>query len=194
MYRHDLRWNSLIDNLVFNELNTAEDTLRLNVHYRFLSAFVHPLSDQHQLLYGQQSGDGVTYDHFASELILLYIVAFASYELEGLLLAMTRPPSVEVGGRGAQEHRLAQARHLAAHLWFLGERPTGYDRISEANQRLWANPSDPLRPPKSPQELDDSEVRYYRNPLRRLVALHRHANEIFGYKYASLWPRADFTR
>jgi len=50
MYSEDLRWPDIIDNIRANKCHSDADILRIHVHYRFLSAFVHPLTDQHDLL------------------------------------------------------------------------------------------------------------------------------------------------
>jgi hypothetical protein len=41
---------------------------KLEVHYRFLSAFVHPVSDVTDLIYGRNQFDLPIYDHYSSEL------------------------------------------------------------------------------------------------------------------------------
>ena len=74
-----LRWPDIIDNIRANKCHSDADILRISVHYRFLSAFVHPLTDQHDLLYGRNHTEK-RFDHYSSELILLYINFFAAYE------------------------------------------------------------------------------------------------------------------
>lgn len=46
LYAHAFRWVSLKDALLLNELADERTVLQLDVHYRFLSAFVHPLNER----------------------------------------------------------------------------------------------------------------------------------------------------
>lgn len=192
LYRGELRWTSLLENLILNDLNDAEETLRLDVHYRFLSAFTHPLTDQSRLLYGQHWSADTRYDHCSSELVLLYIILIAALELEGLLAACERAPAVPVRERTLLQEQIDATRTLAGHLWFVGQRPHAHDRVEEANHRIWE--PDSQRPQKAPQDLSDNEIRYYRNPLSRLTRLHCQVNELMGYNYAAPWPRFQLWR
>jgi hypothetical protein len=36
-----------------------------------------------------------------------------------------------------------------------------------------------------------SQIRYYRNPLRRLIRMHASFQELTGFAYRSPWPRQD---
>jgi hypothetical protein len=67
--------------LALNGFADEQTINRLDVHYRYLSAFVHPLSDVDRLLYGRNAIGIPRYDHYTSELILLYTIAFAVGEL-----------------------------------------------------------------------------------------------------------------
>jgi hypothetical protein len=75
MYHTSLRWPQLLSNLRLNRLVSNSDIVHIGVHYRFLSAFVHPLKDNYRLLYGNtyDLGRPIRYDHYSSELCLLYI-------------------------------------------------------------------------------------------------------------------------
>jgi hypothetical protein len=188
-YHRELRWQQMLDNLVFNGLNVEEETFRLNVHYRFLSAFVHPITDQHDLLYGRQWENTAAYDHYTSELALLYTIVIACTELTGLLAGIARPPAVSIQGADELTATIDEARRRASHLWFVGDPPHIYDRIYEANHRLWD--TTPSGPQRAPDQLTDDEVRYYRNPLQRLIKLHQSTNELMGYSYRSPWHRPD---
>jgi hypothetical protein len=44
---------------------------------------------------------------------------------------------------------------------------------------------------RNPNSLTDDEVLYYANPLRRIIDLHWHQEELLGFTYISPWPRAD---
>jgi hypothetical protein len=81
----------------------------------------------------------------------------------------------------------------SSHLWFPRGAPHRYDRVEEANRRGTDHtgrliPGDE-RP--KPAELADEDVYYYSNPLKRLMALHSHQNELTGFPFVSDWPRQD---
>jgi hypothetical protein len=43
----------------------------------------------------------------------------------------------------------------------------------------------------APDQLNERQVRYYRNPLVRLIKMHSSFSELTGYPYISPWPRQD---
>jgi hypothetical protein len=193
MYRAALRWDALLANLRLNELASTEDLLRIKVHYRFLSAFVHPLNDQYRTLYGRHTDvdRAARYDHFSSELVLLYVVAFAGYELETLLRVSERPPTFQIRDALELRESLKAARSATSYLWFVGDTPTDFDRVQEANQRNWAELEDGTMGSVDWRSLADDEIRYYEDPLLRLVRLHSRRGEMLGASYVSPWPRQD---
>jgi len=193
MYRTALRWDALLANLRMNELATTEDLLRLKVHYRFLSAFVHPLNDHYRTLYGRHMDfdRAPRYDHFSSELVLLYVIAFAGYELETLLQVSERPPTFAIRDALELRESLTAARSAISYLWFVGDAPTDFDRVQEANQRNWAELETGTLGSVDWRSLADDEVRYYEDPLLRVVRLHSRRREMIGASSASPWPRQD---
>lgn len=92
---------------------------------------------------------------------------------------------------------MASAGAAAAHLWFPGDdNPHEYDRVEEANSRgsRWTRRGGGIVPRDqrlAPDELQPRQVRYYRNPLRRLIRMHESFNELTGFPYRSPWPRDD---
>ncbi len=196
-YYGDLRWDEIKNNLRLNGL-VREKTLRqLGVHYRFLSACVHPWPAATDVVYGRnrprQQG---RYDHYASELVLLYIIEIAGAELVALGTMAIRPPRLKLADWPAVVAEVEAAKAAAAHFWFPGDVPHEFDRVKEANGRLWhARKGLPKTfPPKQvirPDQLRVDQIRYYRNPLRRLIEMHESANEMMGFSYVSPWPRAD---
>lgn len=193
MYHTSLRWPVLLDNLRRNALASSDDLLRIGVHYRFLSAFVHPLSDNHRLLYGNNYdlGRPLRYDHYSSELALLYIVAFAAYEIDTLLRARERSPGFTVRDAALITRQQREAQSASAYLWFIGDPPHDFDRIAEANQQIWSLPQERWGEVPKPPSLSPEEVRYYQDPLRRLIKLHDPSTELMGYAFVSPWPRSD---
>jgi hypothetical protein len=192
LYEHALSWQRLLYNLQLNDLVSPVDLLRIRVHYRFLSAFAHPLKDHQRTLYGHQPDflARPRYDHYSSELALLYLAAFAVYELETLLRAGERPPTFTVAGVAHLRARIMDARRAAEYLWFVGDPPSRYDYIQEANHRYWASAGH-QQPPPDWGTLGESEVHYYQDPLRRIIGLHKTTNEGLGHSYQSSWHRDD---
>jgi hypothetical protein len=194
LYETYLRWRSLKESLQYNGLATEEQLEQYEVHYRFLSAFVHPFTDVLSLVYGR-NGSWPTYDHYASELALLYINMLAARELIDFARMAANPPSVPISGWPEIHNRCGLGDRLCRHLWFPGQGPHSYDRWVTANH----NGFEILREDFSrrgevtrPEALEDTEVRYYSNPLQRLVAMHASAHDIItGFVYQSPWPRDD---
>jgi hypothetical protein len=192
MYRA-LRWDEIKKNLAENRICGAETLRRFEVHYRFLSAFVHPVPAGYDLVYGRNRPSGAPrYDHYASELVLLYINKLAAMELMYLKRMSSRVPRIRLNDWATVDAHIRHADSTAAHLWFPGDVPHDFDYVEEANSRgvrggrLVARDRRP-----TPGELRPSQVRYYRNPLRRLISMHQSFQELTGFAYRSPWPRED---
>jgi hypothetical protein len=190
MYSGDLRWPDIIDNIRANKCHSDADVFRIHVHYRFLSAFVHPLTNQHDLLYGRNY-TGRRFDHYSSELILLYVNFFAAYEMRSLIAAAGKTANTVIGERLALDNHLKTADEVTAHLWFIGQQPTDYNRVTEANERGFVDGNYVPREGREPDSVPNEDIKYYRNPLRRIIRMHHSANEWVGFSYVSPWPRND---
>ena len=187
-----LGWAHLIRNLILNELLTQRDAVRLQVHYRFLGAYVHPTSSRApEILHGRYPFDSKGYDHYSSELVLLYVVAFASRELRAFRDMSERAPRLNIREWEDTERILADADEKASHLWFPPNEPPWFDRIKEANNRGLVEGEFVPRDGRQPEQIPSAEVRYYDNPLGRLISMHHHQNEMTGFPYTSPWPRDD---
>jgi hypothetical protein len=187
IYSNYLRWESVKASLELNGFYTERQLIQLDVHYRFLSAFTHAHTKGYERLV---SG----YDHYCSELILLYIIELGVRELQILLQMADQPPPVAIAGRAAIEKRMAEAGRAAAHLWFPGGQPHSLDHFDEANRRAWRQheSGQPMSPCVPPEQLDPAEVGYYADPLRRLARMHATVGEVTtGFVYVSPWPRED---
>jgi hypothetical protein len=190
-----LRWPELKANLRENRLCSQETLRRLEVHYRFLSAFVHPVPAGYDLVYGRNRPTGAPhYDHYSSELALLYINKLAAAELKDLKRMTTRTPRVCVHDWPSVQSRIEAADAAAAHLWYPGvDQPHAYDRVEEANSRgmLSGGRLRPMNERPKPDTLKPQQIRYYRNPLQRLIRMHESSHEFTGFAYISPWPRDD---
>jgi hypothetical protein len=197
----DLKWDGIRDGIKYNlRLNglVAERTLRqLSVHYRFLSACVHPVLAATRLVYGRDRPRlRGRYDHYASELVLLYVIEIAAAELVSLGKMARRAPRLKLADWPSVLADVKAAKAASAHFWFPGEEPHEFDRVKEANARVWHGRRGIPKafPPKHvvrPEHLRLEQIRYYRNPLRRLIEMHLQSRELMGFTYISPWPRAD---
>jgi hypothetical protein len=73
MHSYAFRWSALKRNLRINRLYGLRALAHLDVHYTFLSAFVHPTSAGYEMVWGRDTSRELPrYDHYAAELLLLY--------------------------------------------------------------------------------------------------------------------------
>lgn len=194
MYGSALKWPALQRNLEINQIYEQKDLFRLDVHFRFLSAFVHPSTDQDEHLYGRnvRKDDLPRYDHFSSELGLLYLLWIGASELRALEAMSKRTPRVSLKGWSDVEGYIRVADTLTAYAWFPGQDPQFYDRVQEANGRISADAQNGIpEHPVTPEQLPVEEIGYYRDPLQRLIRLHLQVLELMGFNYDSAWPRSD---
>ena len=192
------RWftlNKLMEALAVNRLLPGQ-AQQVDVHHSFLSGFVHPSKRGYQAIHGRNYPDRMgSYDHFASEILLLYVIVIAAAELEIYGRMAHRVPRLGLSHWPDVEAEVAAARIDSAYFWFLGGEPTMYDRIASVhtprgNARLrWG------RPRMDPASVPNSAVRYYADPLERLVKLHQTSREMAtGLAYQSSFERPDAYR
>ena len=179
-------------NLLLNRLITNGVGLQLDVHYAFLSAFAHGMNRAYELVYGRNQPSSIgRRDHYASELLLLYVVAIAAAELEAFARMATRTPRLRLAWDPVATD-VAAARSATSYFWFLHGEPQLIDRINEVQTRS-ARRRAPWRiAPLDPMSLSAARIRYYTNPLTRLVQLHRGFHEMTtGLGFEPLFPRDD---
>jgi hypothetical protein len=194
VYDLHLRWPSIKRSLEVNSLADAFALEQLDTHYRFLSAFTHPTTDTRELVYGRNQWTVPFYDHYTSELCLLYIAALAAWELRTLLAMSQRKPTVGIDGQHEIEALRFALERASSHLWFLGQGPSDYDRFQARNKAAWKGRSgdNGWRERLHVPDVPDAEVGYYLNPLERLIAMHRSTQEMTtGLAYDSPWRRQD---
>ena len=188
-YNAFFQWGALVDSLVLNDIIEEHHRLHLNTHYRFLSAFVHSHLAAHELLApsSAMASEGIT--HATEELVLLYAVQLAA-RYERAFIAMTdRPPQVGLIDKKALETTASVALQKSAHLWFLDENPSRYDRWHELTVRAAETRTIANLAEAAIDELDPISVRYYRNPLQRLRSMHTivPVEIATGLGYSSPW-------
>lgn len=99
-----------MENLKGNRLVDEVDAGRLAAHYRFLSGYAHPVVDHRRELYGRQALPGwPKYDHYSSELVLLYAITLGALELTNFKRTLDQAPGAHSrecrGGRTSAEGR-----------------------------------------------------------------------------------------
>ncbi|HCG00879.1 MAG TPA: hypothetical protein DEV93_10100 [Chloroflexi bacterium] len=186
----------LLENLVINRLLPTRELIQVEVHHSFLSAYVHGIQKAYELAYGHRRGPNLgAFDHYDSELCLLYAIALAAAELEAFGRMARRQPRLHLREWPNVEREIQAARAAASHFWFMSGGPHLYDRIQEIDTRIPITPGS--KPPwarkiKDPSTLKPASVRYYLNPLRRLIRLHWSYQEMTTrIAFASPFPRAD---
>lgn len=103
-----------------------------------------------------------------------------------------RPPRVGLVGWDEVMFRVIEARFDTSYFWFLGDGPTLLDRIDTAHTPRLRTRIAIGRPKVDPARLPHSKVKYYSDPLTRLVRLHRSSSEMTtGLTFRSPFERAD---
>jgi hypothetical protein len=167
--------------------------VHIDVHYGFLSGFAHPSKRGYEAIYGRNYPDRMgSFDHYASELAILYVITIAAAEVEIYGRMTRRPPRLELAHWDAVESDVRAARLASSHFWFLGDGPTMLDRIDTIHTPPGRSKPKVGRPRINPASLPDGRVRYYSDPLDRLVRLHKTEAEMTtGLVYHSPFERND---
>jgi hypothetical protein len=187
-YNAFFTWGALLDSLELNGLLAARHRLQLNVHYRFLSAFVHSHHAAHRLLDTQRAISRTVPGHAERELGLLYVVQLCALYLDAFLRMAPRPPAVEIDEHEEVSQLVAIGRSRAQHLWFVDDAPQLFDRGQEVLARTASDRRFGGDGNAAWAALAVEEVRYYRNPLERLRRMHEPAREITtGFVYLPPW-------
>jgi hypothetical protein len=195
MWKYVFRHDAIMKALKVNRLLPGRH-IQVDVHYAFLSAFAHPSKRGYEAIYGWNSPDRMdAFDHYASELLLLYVIALAAAEIETYGRMARRDPPLILRDWDAVLTEVHEAQLASSYFWFLSGGPEPFDRIDTAhtprgNSRLkWG------RPRVDPAAIQPARVRYYRDPLKRLVKLHQGSEELStGLVYRSPFERQDAAR
>jgi hypothetical protein len=179
LYNEFLRWSALPENLALNGLIDSREEVALGVHYRFLSNFVHATPTGYkQIELGSRPVSWGRHrpSHHLGELVLLYVVNIARQELRAWQQFVdARSSMIRLDHRDRIDSIVAEAELAGGYLWLRCGGPTDYDRLREANRRVWKQwdkQSDIPRPTVGPTELAAADVSYYNDVLPRLIALH----------------------
>lgn len=170
--------------------------IQVDVHYGFLSGYAHPSKRGYEAIFGGNTPDRMgMFDHYASELVLLYVIAIAAAEIEVYGKMARRPPRLVLRDWEAIVAEVREAQQASSYFWFLSGAPEDFDRIDTVHTppgdaRLkWGAPR------RDPAKIRPTRVHYYRNPLERLVKLHQSNREMStGLVYRSPFERQDARR
>ncbi len=194
-YRSFLRWDSLLDNLVLNDLATEQERVTLEVHYRFLSSFTHATRHGFEIIdrATSLSRQFEPNEHHVSELVLLYLAVVASRELRAFCAFVdARGARIGIADRPLVDSIANDLDRVSQHLWYVGQSPLEYDRFVEANRKVWKSwdKTGPIPANRQlPETIDESDVGYYTDPLQRLYHLHVGGNEMTtGFSHRPVWP------
>jgi hypothetical protein len=95
--------------------------VQVDVHYAFLSGFVHPSKRGYEEVYGRNYPDRMrSFDHYATELALLYVITIAAAEIDIFGRMARRRPRLGLSQWAEVEMEVREARFVASHFWFLG--------------------------------------------------------------------------
>jgi hypothetical protein len=181
------------ENLDVNGLLRPRLGDHVDIHHAFLNAFVHASKSAYERVNGYNFPSNIgRFDHYASELILLYVIAIGAAELEAFGRMSRRRPKVGLRGWDAVEQEIADARQASSYFWFLSGGPHEWDFIREADTRMEVRSGKRRRLRPDPRTIQPHRVRYYPDPLERLIKLHGSYREmVTGQVYISPFPRAD---
>jgi hypothetical protein len=191
-------WDSLFvyaklkRNLQLNRLITKAVALQLDVHYAFLSAFAHAMNPAYELVYGRNQPLAIgRRHHYAGELLLLYVIVIAAAELEAFARMAARAPRLPLAWTLVAAD-VAAAKAATSYFWFLHGEPQLHDRVHEVHTRVARGRSIIPARVVDPMAIPPGRVRYYTNPMTRLIDLHRgFAEWTTGLGAEPLFPRDD---
>jgi hypothetical protein len=194
LHKYYLNFDKMLENLCLNGVLDNKTVTRVLVHYNFLSKFSHCSSDSISLIAERRlsqitpGGLGSIYDHYLSELALLYICHLLSMHLQHAIYYF-RWRNIKLKNEVKVYRSLyKKVAEDFGYFWFIFNKPHQYDRYVHANhkcnyeKKLFYRPED-IRP---------GDVRYYDDPLGRLKRLHQNQRELMtGNVFISPFPRDD---
>ncbi|MDD2666347.1 MAG: DUF5677 domain-containing protein [Methanocellales archaeon] len=195
LYRDFIKFDKVREALKLNNLISVEEDNATQVHYNFLSNFTHITNEGlHKIFWQRRRNIGsysvsiidnlselYFYDHYLSELCLLYVLKINQYYLRSLVDYFAN--RYEIKDLAKFEDYFAKLNRYYDYFWFIFEKHWKYDEwdyetIKASHQRKGIKP--------------DEKIPYYRDPLQRLINLHRSTIEgTTGLVYESPFPRKN---
>ncbi len=191
LYRYFLSFDKILENLRLNGVLDKKTSTRVLVHYNFLSNFSHSTSDSLSIVRERkfyQTGLDIVYNHYLSELALLYVCHLLSMHLQHAIYYL-RWRHIKLKNEGKLYRSLCRkVDDDFGYFWFIFNKPHQYDRYAHANRKC--NYREKLF--YRPEDVRLGDVRYYENPLYRLKQLHQSQRELLtGNIFVSPFPRND---
>lgn len=194
LYKYFLTFDRILENLRLNSILNKKTTTRVLVHYNFFSNFTHSTSDSISIIsrrtLTQISSGGLDniYDHYLSELGLLYVCHLLSMHLQHAIRYLQWRSIGLKHQRKTYESLCRQVNVDFGYFWFIFNDPHEYDRYVHANSKCQYKRRIFFRP----QNVRIGDVRYYDDPLHRLKRLHQSQREMLtGNQFISPFPRQD---
>jgi hypothetical protein len=194
LYRYFLTFDRILENLCLNGVLNKKTSTRVLVHYNFLSNFSHCTSDSISLISTRRLHQATSrwleniYDHYLSELALLYICHLLSMHLQHAVYYL-RWRSIKLKNEKKLYRSLCRrVDDDFGYFWFIFNKPHQYDMYAHANRKCNYKKKLFYRP----EDIKPGYVRYYDNPLYRLKQLHQSQRELLtGNVFISPFPRDD---
>ena len=195
LYKYFLTFERILENLRLNGVLNKKTTTRVLVHYNFLSNFSHCTSDSISLITRRRlpqitsGGSDSIYDHYLSELALLYVCHLLSMHLQHAIYYF-RWRNIKLKNEIKVYRSLCKkVEDDFGYFWFIFNKPHQYDRYAHANRKCNYKKKLFYRP----EDIRLGDVRYYDNPLGRLKQLHQSQRELLagGNIFVSPFPRED---
>jgi len=194
LYRYYLTFDRMLENLRYNGVLNNATTTRVLVHYNFLSGFSHSTSDSISLISTRRlseitpGGLDNVYNHYFSELALLYICHLLSMHLQHVIYYF-RWRSIKLRNENKVYRSLCKkVENDFGYFWFIFNKPHQYDIFDYANRKCNYKKKIFYRP----EDIRLGDVRYYDDPLYRLKRLHQTSHELTtGNIYVSPFHRDD---
>lgn len=194
LYKYFLTFDRILENLRLNSALNKKTTTRVLVHYNFLSNFSHSTSDSISILRERKlyettaTGLDILYNHYLSELALLYVCHLLAMHLQHAIYYL-RWRAIKLKNEIKIYRSLCKkAEDDFGYFWFIFNKPHQYDRYAHANRKCNYRKKLLYRP----EDIRLGYVRYYENPLYRLKQLHQSQRELLtGNVFVSPFPRRD---
>jgi len=193
IYKYFLTFDKILDNLCLNGILNKKLSTRVLVHYNFLSNFSHSTSDSISLVSTRRiteitpGGLSIIYNHYSSELALLYTCHLLSMHLQHAIFYL-RWRAIKLKNKRTYQSLCRRVEDDFGYFWFIFNKPHQYDRYTQANRKCNYRKQIFYRP----EDIRLGDVRYYDDPLYRLKQLHQSQNELTSRNsYMSPFPRND---
>jgi hypothetical protein len=193
LYTKFFTFESMIKNLRINGVLNRKTAVRAIVHYNFLSNFTHSTSDSVKLSQPWHNfrtvNADIAYNHYKSELALLYICHLLAMHLELALFYFQRWRSLQINETRKFYRALCKrVNQEFGYFWFIFNDPHELDKYEQANRKSSAQKGIIYRP----EDIKCRDIGYNPDPLERLKRLHCSTRELStGNVFDSPFHRED---